>query len=144
MLVLILNFKSWIRLFAFGEVSFSHSYNARLAWRKKTGQLIRTFSDTWCWSKWEVLKQVFDLFGDVEPFLRENKEICPANCGHLLEIFDDLQSCQDLRLELAAIIDAGVHFVNATYYLEGDGPLIFFLLRASSSCCTGCSSRSLP
>ena len=104
---------------------FSHSYNARLAWREKTGQSIRTFSDTRWWSKWEVLKQVLDLFGDVEPFLRENEEICPANRGHLLEISDDPQSCQDLRLELAAVIDAGVRFVNATYYLEGDGPLIF-------------------
>ena len=28
-------------------------------------------------------------------------------------------------LELAAVNDAGVHFVSATYYLEGDGPLIF-------------------
>ena len=28
-------------------------------------------------------------------------------------------------MELAALIDAGVHFVNASYYLEGDGPLIF-------------------
>ena len=23
------------------------------------------------------------------------------------------------------MVDVGVHFVNATYYLEGDGPLIF-------------------
>ena len=29
---------------------------------------------------------------DVEPFLRENEEICPANCQHLLEIFDDPQT----------------------------------------------------
>ena len=28
-------------------------------------------------------------------------------------------------MELAVVIDAGVHFVNATYDLEGDGPLIF-------------------
>ena len=68
---------------------------------------------------------MLDLFGAVEPFLRENEEICPANRGHLLEICDDPQSCQDLRLELAAVIDAGVHFVNALYYLEGDEPLIF-------------------
>ena len=61
----------------------------------------------------------------MEPFFRENEEICPANRQHLLEIFDDPQTCQDLRLELAAIVDAGVHFVKATYYLEGDGPLIF-------------------
>lgn len=58
-------------------------------------------------------------------FCRENEEICPANRGHLLEIFGNPQSCQDLRLELAAVIDAGVHFVNATYYLEGDWLLIF-------------------
>ena len=40
---------------------------------------------------------------------------------HLLEIFDDHQDAQDLRLELAA----GVHFLSSTYYLEGDTPLIF-------------------
>ena len=61
----------------------------------------------------------------MEPFLRENEEICPANPQHLLEIFDDPQTCQDLRLELAAIVDVWVHFVKATYYLEGDGTLIF-------------------
>ena len=66
-----------------------------------------------------------NYFGFVEPFLRENEEICPANRQHLLEIFDDPQTCQDLRLELATIVDAGVHFVKATYYLEGDGPFIF-------------------
>ena len=49
---------------------FSHSYNARLVWREKTGQSIRTCSDTRWWSKWEVLKQVLELFADVEPFLR--------------------------------------------------------------------------
>ena len=104
---------------------FSHSYNARLVWRERTGKSIRTFSDTRWWSKWEVLNQVVNYFGYVEPFLRENEEICPANRQHLLEIFDDPQACQDLRLELAAIVDAGVHFVKATYYLEGDGPLVF-------------------
>ena len=104
---------------------FSHSYNARLVWRERTGQSIRTFSETRWWSKWEVLRQVSEYFGDVEPFLRENDEVSPANRRRLLEIFDDPQSCQDLRLELAALVDAEVHFVNATYYLEGDGPLIF-------------------
>ena len=75
------------------------------------------------WSKWEVLSEVSEYFGDVKPFLRENNEVSPANRRHLLEIFDNPQSCQDLRLELAALVDAGVHFVNGTYYLEEDGPL---------------------
>ena len=61
----------------------------------------------------------------MEPFLRENKEICKSSVAQLLKIFDNPQDAQDLRLELAAIIDAGVHFVSATYFLEGDGPLLF-------------------
>ena len=30
-----------------------------------------------------------------------------------------------IRLELAAVIDGGSIFRNNTYFLEGDGPLIF-------------------
>ena len=58
-------------------------------------------------------------------FFARTTKFFPANRRCLLEIFDDPQSCQDLCMELAALVDAGVHFVNATYYLEGDGPLIF-------------------
>ena len=72
------------------------------------------------------MKQALDLFADVEPFLHRNEEISPANCRHLLEIFDP-ESLQKLHLEPTVVIDAGVHFVNATYY-QGDGPLLF-------SCC---------
>ena len=121
----ILNLKSWTYSPGIGYAFFSHSYNARLVWRERTGQSIRTFSETRWWSKREVLRQVSEYFGDVEPFLRENDKVSPANRRSLLEIFNDPRSCQDLRFELAALVDAGVHFVNATYYLEGDGPLIF-------------------
>ena len=31
----------------------------------------------------------------------------------------------NLKLELAGTIDVGEHFVKATYFLEGDGPLVF-------------------
>ena len=65
------------------------------------------------------------VFGDVEPFLRENNNLSPACRTHLLELFDDPVSARDLEIELAAMIDAGQHFVTATYYLEGDGPLVF-------------------
>ena len=104
---------------------FSLSYHAKVAWRERTGQSIRTFSETRRWIKWEVLKQALDLFADVEPFLRQNKQISPASRRHLFKIFDDPENLQKLRWELAVVIDAEVHFVNATYYLEGDGPLIF-------------------
>ena len=104
---------------------FAHSYNARLVWKERTGVSIHTFSDTRWWSQWENLQQVSDFFGDIEPFLRENAEISPANRRHLLEIFDSQDSHQKLRLELATLVDAGVHLVKATYFLEGNGPLIF-------------------
>ena len=65
------------------------------------------------------------MFADVEPFLRQNEDISPANRRHLLEIFYDPESLHKLRLELAVVIDAQVHFVKATYYLRGDGPLTF-------------------
>ena len=61
---------------------------------------------------------------------RENEEMSPVmhpRTGHtcILEIFDDHQDAQDLHLELAAVVDTGVHFVSAMCYLEGDTPLIF-------------------
>ena len=59
--------------------------------------------------------------GDVEPFLRENDNLSPVCRASLLEIFDDPITARDLDIELAAMIDAGKHFVQATYYLEGDG-----------------------
>lgn len=116
--VLELFFRHWVSLFA-------HSYNAKLLWKERTGQSMRSYRETRWWSKWEIQKQVFEHFGDVEPFLRENENLSPATRRHLLEIIDNSQDLRDLRLELGIIVDAGVHFVKATYYLEGDGPLIF-------------------
>ena len=62
-------------------------------------------------------------FGDVEPFLRNNEDIGPALRSKLLEIIDNTQCHAQLRLELAAVVDVGEHFVKSTYTLEGDGPL---------------------
>ena len=42
-----------------------------------------------------------------------------------MEIFNSPADSKDLELELAAFVDGGKHFVSATYYLEGDGPLVF-------------------
>ena len=77
------------------------------------------------WSKWELLKQVSDYFDDVAPFLQDNENLSPLIRQRLLEIVNDPEDLQDLRLELGVMVDVGVHFVNATYYLEGDRPLIF-------------------
>ena len=39
-----------------------------------------------------------------------------SNSSAVLEIIDDPQDLQDLRLEIGVMADVGVHFVNATYY----------------------------
>ena len=49
---------------------FSHSAAVWLAWKTRTGTAMKTYSATRWWSKWEVMKQVLEYFGDVEPFLR--------------------------------------------------------------------------
>ena len=42
---------------------------------------------------------------------------------HLRVLMDDNDSLCRLKLELAAVVDIGRHFVTATYDLEGDGAL---------------------
>ena len=111
-------FITWINL-------FSHSFKAKIAWKEQTGIAMKTHSATRWWSKFEVIKQVIDLFGDIEAFLRRNIDIGPSTRAKLLTFFDDPQKMVYLQLELATLVDAALPFVQATYKLEGDGPLIF-------------------
>ena len=106
---------SWISL-------FSHSPKAMLLWKERTGLSYKGYSATRWWSKYEVMKQVMDLFGDIEPFL-EGAIVSPATVDKLLSVLPDPQEKKLLQVELAVTIDAGMPFVRATYNLEGDGPL---------------------
>ena len=72
-----------------------------------------------------MMNLVLEYFADVEPFVRENDHLAPATRTHLMEIFNSPGDSKDLELKLAAFVDGGNHFVSATYYLEGDGPLVF-------------------
>ena len=49
---------------------FIHSPKAMQLWKERTGQSYQGYSPTRWWSKWEVMKQLMDLFGDVQPFRR--------------------------------------------------------------------------
>ena len=101
---------------------FSHSPKAMLLWKERTGQSYKGYSATRWWSKYEVMKQVMDLFGDIQSFLEE-ASVSPATVDKLLSVLRDPQEKKHLQVELAATIDAGMPFVKATYSLEGDGPL---------------------
>ena len=103
---------SWISL-------FSHSLKVKLLWKEKTGKAMGSYSATRWWSKWEVMLQVCQYFGDVEIFLTENSDVSPATRAKL----SDPNKKVTLQVELAAIVDWGEPFVKATYKLEGDGVL---------------------
>ena len=102
---------------------FSHSPKSVLLWKEKTGQSYRGYSATRWWSQFEVMKQLMELFGDVQPFLEENTSISPATRGKLLGMLRNPQERAYLMVELAVTVDAALPFVRATYILEGDGPL---------------------
>ena len=69
------------------------------------------------------MKQLLELYGDVEAFLRTHEDLAPATRTKLLRYLDVPQKKSCIELELAVTVDAGLPFVQATYKLEGDGPL---------------------
>lgn len=54
------------------------------------------------------------LLWDVVPFLHKYQNLSPVTRQQPSEIVNDRQDLQDICIELGAIVDAGVHFVNAT------------------------------
>ena len=110
-----------------GYAYSGHSHKAKLAWQDLTDRKPKSYSETRWWSKWEVYRQLLEQFGDVAGFLNdaEVENIAPKIVAQLRAILSDPQRFVDLKLELAVTIDVGEHFVKATYYLEGDGPLVF-------------------
>ena len=73
----------------------------------------------------EVMQQLLVQFGDIKPFLTKNSDIGPHTRPRLLSFFEYAQKLHHLKIELAAVVDWGEPFVQATYNLEGDGPLAF-------------------
>ena len=75
--------KHWISLFA-------HSPTARIAWKATTGVSVSTYSETRWWSRWEVIEQVHNLYGDIEGFLCNN-DMAPATKEKLLDLLSHPQ-----------------------------------------------------
>lgn len=108
-------FKAWISLFA-------HSPKARPLWRTQTGLSPPSYSTTRWWSRYEVIKQMHDAFGDVCTFLG-NRELPTTTTTKMTDILNSPANSRKLKIELAATVDAMHPFVRVTYNLEGDGPL---------------------
>ena len=82
------------------------------------------------------MKQLLELYGDLETFLRQHDDLAPATRNKLLQHLDDPTKKAYLQLELAVTVDAGLSFVQATYKLEGDGPLALECYEVISSLTT--------
>lgn len=104
---------------------FGHSPATRLAWKEQTGIAMGSYSPTRWWSWWEVAKQLMLQFGDVLPFIRNRRQedARGATLRQIDEMLSDPQANAQLRVELAATVDAGKPMVESTYILEGDGTL---------------------
>lgn len=101
---------------------FSHGPKSQLVWQNRVGRSVNSLSKTRWWSRWEVINQLKELFGDVEPFLVEN-DLGPKTRTWMLSIVQDPTKKASLMVEMAAVVDAGREF-KTTYNVEGDGPLV--------------------
>ena len=70
------------------------------------------------------MHQLMKVFGDVEPFLRSSDDFSGNTRANSLEYFANSTKIHTLKVELALVVDAGKPFVEATYKLESDGPII--------------------
>ena len=123
--------KPWISL-------FSHSPKTRFEWKCKTGRAMASYSETRWWSRWEVLHQIVQQFGDVNPFLREQTEFSVATRRKLLQILED-------PVKSSRLIDAGEPLiVKATYLLEGDGPLALICYEIVNNLFAGINVQHFP
>lgn len=59
--------------------------------------------------------------------VREN--VAPQISRQLVDFLSHLNKVISLKLELAALVDVGLVFVEANYILEGDGSLVCHALR---------------
>ena len=122
----------WVSLFA-------HSPKARLLWKEQVGFAVRSYSATRLWSQWH---QLMTSFGDVESFLTSHNDMAPATTTKLLSVLANKKDT--LKVELAAVIDAGEPLVKTTYYLEGDGPLSLNCYEAMTTVLTSIRTGHYP
>ena len=90
--------------------------------QSNNGQFPKFYLETRWWSKYEMMVQVHDLFGDIPAFVNGG-QIPEVTAGKSQDILNDQQKLALLKVELAITVDAMKPFVQSTYQLEGDGSL---------------------
>ena len=62
----------------------------------------------------QVIGQVLEQFGDLDPFLRRDDIGSPATLSELRSILSDSGKKVYLQIELASVVDCGKHSVSGT------------------------------
>ena len=93
-----------------------------------------------------MYQQLLVQFGDLERYMEEAKDakVCPQILPQLQEILSYPKQHMLLKLELATTIDVRGHYVKATYFLEGYGPLIFSCCEKLSALNQACQAPHYP
>lgn len=86
-----------------------------------------------------------EQLGDVQRFIDEmvRENVAPQISRQLVDFFSHLNVIS-LKLELAALVDVGEVFVEATYIFEGDGPLVLSCFETLQGICNACQIVHLP
>lgn len=121
---------------------WNQSTAACVAWRERTGKSPVSASKTRWWSELEQMTIVMGSFGDLYPYLLDlkAKNISPAHVKAMLEMMVGSKETVPLcvagtpstvrtipgvehliGIQLAAAVDAGTPFAQATYNLETNG-----------------------
>ena len=86
--------------------------------------------------------QLDDVRGFIQQVVAEN--IAPQIVAQIQDILSDKQRWINLLLELTAVVDIGEQFVKATYYLKGDGPLVFSCYERLQTVAEVCQAPHFP
>ena len=103
---------------------FFHSPGAKFLWRAQTGTTIASYSNTHWWGEWEIVQQLTAQFDDIEPFLTANTDIGLSVHPKLLDILHNTPAVNQLKVELAIVLDIGQHFIKAMHNLDSEGALM--------------------
>jgi hypothetical protein len=113
---------AWVQIYAVSK-------RARRIFSEKVGVAWKTYSATRWWSQYECMDLLMVNFQEIRGVLvaLQNERLsgssgCVTTCTNIL---DNPRYVKELKVQLAAVIDAGKPFVEATHFLEGDGLLAF-------------------
>jgi hypothetical protein len=101
---------------------FGRSLKAREMFLARTAIAAKRANLTRWFAQWEVIVQIGQLWGDMEPFLEalEAEDVATENVKGALELLRGGHRDM-IRLQIAALMDIGKPLCEACYLLEGDG-----------------------